>query len=422
MVELQRAVPLLATRDLVLFPGDAGAHLRGAGQGRPRPGADAAVRRHCWSWPRRSRPRPTTRSPTTSTRVGTLAKVVQFSRLSDGTLEGPHRGPGAGDHRLLRDRCRRSSPCATRPMLEQGRRRKRPRLRALMDSVAREFADYVGQTPAAARGGRDRPGGGHRPGGDGQRRRLQPHDRPRPQAGAAGGRRARGPAAPAARDPHPGERVHRPRERDLRAGARQLRAPAAAGVPARAPEGAAGGAGRGGRGGQRAGRLPQAAAGEEAARGGGGRAHQGDQAAERPAAALGRGGGGQDLPRHGAGPALGGAVRLGHPRRGRGGPGARRDALRAEERQGPHHRVPGGRLACGAARRPTPSSAWWARPEWARPRWPWPPPRAWSVRCSASAWAACATRARSAGTGAPTWAPCPAASSTRSSGPGWTTR
>jgi len=47
----------------------------------------------------------------------------------------------------------------------------------------------------------------------------------------------------------------------------------------------------------------------------------------------------------------------------------------------------------------------------ARPRWASPSPAPPAASSCGSAWAACATRRRSAATGAPTWAPCPAGSS-----------
>ena len=139
-----------------------------------------------------------------------------------------------------------------------------------MDAVPREFAAYVGQI---ARSSPRRPRRCSRrvtdPEEHGQHRRLPPDDRPDRKQELLEGDDVRGPAAAAARDAHPGERVPRHRERHRRPRARQHRAPAAPGVPARAAEGAARGAGRGGRRGQRAGaylkqleekKLPEAAA------------------------------------------------------------------------------------------------------------------------------------------------------------------
>ena len=144
MVERQRTVPLLATRDLVLFPGmlapifverDKG--LRALEQAHQSGSllVMAAQKSAVTDDP----------GPDDIHRIGTLAKVVQLSRLSDGTLkalvEGQERvtvdsfvtvSPGfAVDYSLLK-----SIPPA-----------KKPRLQALMDSVAREFANYVGQMP-----------------------------------------------------------------------------------------------------------------------------------------------------------------------------------------------------------------------------------------------------------------------------------
>jgi len=53
-----------------------------------------------------------------------------------------------------------------------------------------------------------------------------------------------------------------------------------------------------------------------------------------------------------------------------------------------------------------PSSVWPDRPGWARPPWGVPSPAPWGASSSGSRWAACATRPRSAATGAPTSARC----------------
>jgi len=58
-----------------------------------------------------------------------------------------------------------------------------------------------------------------------------------------------------------------------------------------------------------------------------------------------------------------------------------------------------------------PILVWWARPAWARRRWGGRLPARWGGSSSASRWAACATRPRSAATGAPTSARCRAGSS-----------
>ena len=75
--------------------------------------------------------------------------------------------------------------------------------------------------------------------------------------------------------------------------------------------------------------------------------------------------------------------------------------------------------------RPTctaPSSASSVLPAWARPAWARASPGPWGASSSASAWAACATRPRSAAIAAPTWAPCPAPSSAPSATPAAATR
>ncbi len=144
MVETQRAVPLLATRDLVLFPGmlapifverDKG--VRALEQTQQSGGilVMAAQKSAVTDDP----------DPDDIHPVGTLAKVVQFSRLSDGTLKALIEGK----ERVVIDAFEsvspfftvRYSPVPSKPAA------KKPRLRALMDSVAREFASYVGQTP-----------------------------------------------------------------------------------------------------------------------------------------------------------------------------------------------------------------------------------------------------------------------------------
>jgi len=77
--------------------------------------------------------------------VGTLAKVVQSSRLADGTMkaliEGRQRVMIEGYETVSPLFVVRYAPVESKPV------EKKARLRALMDSVAREFASYVGQTP-----------------------------------------------------------------------------------------------------------------------------------------------------------------------------------------------------------------------------------------------------------------------------------
>jgi ATP-dependent Lon protease len=144
MAEAKRAVPLLATRDLVLFPGmlapifverDKG--VRALEQTAQTGGilVMAAQKSAATDEP----------EPDDIYSVGTLAKVVQFSRLSDGTLKALIEG---------RERVSIDSYQATAPVfsvryttIDSKAPAKWPRMRALMDSVSREFANYVGQTP-----------------------------------------------------------------------------------------------------------------------------------------------------------------------------------------------------------------------------------------------------------------------------------
>jgi ATP-dependent Lon protease len=142
--DTQRAVPLLATRDLVLFPGmlapifverDKG--IRALEQTQQSEGllVMAAQRSSATDDP----------EPADIHSVGTLAKVVQFSRLADGTLKALIEGR----QRVTVDEYESVSPFFTvryTPIVSKTGAN-RPRLRALMDSVAREFAGYVGQTP-----------------------------------------------------------------------------------------------------------------------------------------------------------------------------------------------------------------------------------------------------------------------------------
>jgi ATP-dependent Lon protease len=144
MVETQRALPLLATRDLVLFPGmlapifverDKG--IRALEQTQQSGGllVMAAQRSAVTDDP----------EPSDIHAVGTLAKVVQFSRLADGTLKALIEGR----ERVNIDAFDSVTPhfivqCTS---LRTKKVAHPPRLRALMDSIAREFAGYVGQTP-----------------------------------------------------------------------------------------------------------------------------------------------------------------------------------------------------------------------------------------------------------------------------------
>ncbi len=144
MVESQRTVPLLATRDLVLFPGvlapifverDKG--VRALEQAHQSGGLliMAAQKSAVTDDP----------GPEDINHVGTLAKVVQLSRLSDGTLKALVEG----QERVTVDSYVSLSPVFTvnYSTVTSVPPAKRPRLQALMDSVAREFANYVGQMP-----------------------------------------------------------------------------------------------------------------------------------------------------------------------------------------------------------------------------------------------------------------------------------
>jgi ATP-dependent Lon protease len=144
MVDIQRTVPLLATRDLVLFPGmlapifverDKG--VRALEQTQQSGGllVMAAQRSPVTDDP----------APADIFSVGTLAKVVQFSRLADGTLKALIEGK----ERVVIDGYETESPLFMVRYTPVANKRlpRKPRLRALMDSVAREFAGYVVQTP-----------------------------------------------------------------------------------------------------------------------------------------------------------------------------------------------------------------------------------------------------------------------------------
>jgi ATP-dependent Lon protease len=144
MVDTQRAVPLLATRDLVLFPGmlapifverDKG--VRALEQTQQSSGLLIMAAQKS---PVTDDPEPIDLFST-----GTLAKVVQISRLADGTLKALIEGK----ERVTIDSFDTVSPFFTvrYSSLHSDAVGLKPRLRALMDSVAREFAAYVGQTP-----------------------------------------------------------------------------------------------------------------------------------------------------------------------------------------------------------------------------------------------------------------------------------
>ncbi|MCX8033042.1 MAG: endopeptidase La [Thermoleophilia bacterium] len=144
VAETQRAVPLLATRDLVLFPGmlaplfvEREKGIRALEQAQHAGGelVIAAQRSPATDDP----------EPSDIYTVGTLAKVVQSSRLADGTvkalIEGRQRVTIVSYESVSPLFVVRIAPIETKPV------EKKARIRALMDSVAREYASYVGQTP-----------------------------------------------------------------------------------------------------------------------------------------------------------------------------------------------------------------------------------------------------------------------------------
>ncbi len=144
MVELDRTAALLVTRDLVLFPGtlapifvEREKGVRALEQAQQSGGLLVLVAQRT----------PATEDPQPDEifKVGTLAKVVQSSRLADGTykalIEGKQRVAIVEYVSTVPHFVVRYEP------LESRAPAKWPRMRALMDSVAREFTAYVGQTP-----------------------------------------------------------------------------------------------------------------------------------------------------------------------------------------------------------------------------------------------------------------------------------
>ncbi len=143
-VDAQRAVPLLATRDLVLFPGtlapifvEREKGVRALEQTQQSGGLLVMTAQRS--------PATDDPGPDELHSVGTLAKVVQLSRLADGTLkalvEGRERVAIEAFDSVTPVFLVRYSALAGKTVAIE------PRLRALMDSVTREFAAYVGQTP-----------------------------------------------------------------------------------------------------------------------------------------------------------------------------------------------------------------------------------------------------------------------------------
>ena len=99
-------------------------------------------------------------------------------------------------------------------------------------------------------------------------------------------------------------------------------------------------------------------------------------------------------------------VHRGQPRHRARAQGARRRSLRHREGEGPDPR-PSRRAQAEARRTRFDPVVRRTRPAWARPRSASRSPRRWAASSSASRSAACATRPRSAGTGAPTSARMP---------------
>ncbi len=144
MVELDRTAALLVTRDLVLFPGtlapifvEREKGVRALEQAQQSGGLLVLVAQRT--------PAADDPQPDEIYRVGTLAKVVQSSRLADGTykalIEGKQRVSIVDYLSTTPHFVVRYEPIESRAPA------KWPRMRALMDSVAREFTAYVGQTP-----------------------------------------------------------------------------------------------------------------------------------------------------------------------------------------------------------------------------------------------------------------------------------
>ncbi|MCL5942769.1 MAG: endopeptidase La [Actinobacteria bacterium] len=144
MADSQRTLPLLATRDLILFP----KMLTPIFVGREK-SVRALELAHQSGGPLilSVQKLPTLEDPGEDDieRVGTLAKVVQLSRLPDGTVKALVEGRS----RVTIEAFTSVSPLFSvsyRPL--RGRAPKNmARVRALMDSVAREFTLYVSQSP-----------------------------------------------------------------------------------------------------------------------------------------------------------------------------------------------------------------------------------------------------------------------------------
>jgi ATP-dependent Lon protease len=144
VIDPERTVPLLATRDLILFP-----HmLTPIFVGRDK-SVRALEQAHLMGEQLilSVQKVPSVEEPTEDDieRVGTLAKVVQLNRLPDGTVKALVEGQS----RVAIESFTSVSPLFSvrYRVLHARRPRNRGRVRALVDSVAREFALYVSESP-----------------------------------------------------------------------------------------------------------------------------------------------------------------------------------------------------------------------------------------------------------------------------------
>ena len=144
MADLQRTLPLLATRDLILFP----KMLTSIFVGREK-SVRALEQAYVGGTPLilSAQKLASVEEPDADDieRVGTLAKVVQFSRLPDGTVKALIEGQS----RVVIDSFAAVSPHFSVHFspVETRAPENWSRVRALMEAVAREFAAYVSETP-----------------------------------------------------------------------------------------------------------------------------------------------------------------------------------------------------------------------------------------------------------------------------------
>jgi ATP-dependent Lon protease len=142
--DLQRPLPLLATRDLILFP----KMLTSIFVGREK-SVRALEQAYTGGTPLilSAQKSASVEEPDADDieRVGTLATVVQFSRLTDGTVKALIEGQS----RVTIDAFASVMPhfSVQFHLLEDRAPRNQARIRALMEAVAREFAAYVSETP-----------------------------------------------------------------------------------------------------------------------------------------------------------------------------------------------------------------------------------------------------------------------------------